>query len=149
MRHVSGLLPKWLGSELDGAEQASVEAHLAACADCRREAEALAAVWRDLGQAAPPTGSRSLWPAVQARLAGPRPGWFFGGRPVLQAGLAAAAVACGLLVGVLLPAGGTAEAADATLWVASSRALDADAAVALDLWLDPVSDDSGAMEATR
>ncbi len=143
MRHVSGLLPRWLGGELDTAEQAAVETHLAACAGCRGEADALAAVWHDLAQAAPPVGARSVWPAVQARIAGPRPGWFFGSRPVMRAGLAAAAVACGLVAGVLLPPGGTAEAADPTLWVASSRALDTDAAVALDVWLDPGNDDSG------
>ena len=148
MKHVSGLLPRWLGGELEADERVAVEAHLAACAACRGEADALAAVWQDLARAAPRTGSASVWPAVQARIGAPRPGWFFGGRPLVRAGLASLAVACGLVAGALLPSGGVAEAADPTLWVASSRALDADAAVALDVWLDPGSADTEPTEAT-
>ena len=148
MEHVSGLLTRWLGGELAADERVAVEAHLAACPGCRGEADALTAVWQELAQAAPPAGPGSVWPAVQARIFAPRPGWFFGGGSLVRAGLAAAAVACGLVAGALLPAGGVAEAADPTLWVASSRALDADAAVALDVWLDPGSGDPEAMEAT-
>lgn len=148
MEHVSGLLHRWLGGELGADELVAVEAHLAACPACRSEADALTTVWQDLAQVAPRPGSGSVWPAVQARIFAPRPGWFFGGRPLIRAGLATAAVACGLVAGALLPPGGVAEAADPTLWVASSRSLDADAAVALDVWLDPGSEDPEPMEAT-
>lgn len=137
MPHVNNRLARWLGGELDRAESAAVASHLAACADCRREADALRAVWQALEAAAPAPAAASVWPAVQARTGRQGRGWFFAGRPAAQGALAAAALACGLVAAVLLPTRNEAAAADTTLWAEASRVLDEDAARALEIWLDP------------
>jgi len=156
MKHVSDQLGRWQGGELDAAAAAAVEAHLEACPDCRREADALRTVWSALDAARPEPAPASVWPGVQARTFGARRGWFFAGRPALQTGLAAAAILGGLLVGVILPAGGEATAAtngESTLWSDSSRVLDDAAEGSLALWLAPGDTDAGTAgtgtEATR
>jgi anti-sigma factor RsiW len=142
MDHVIERLGAWLGGELEGGERAAVEAHLAACAACRREADALQAVWRTLGAAPAPARTASVWPAVRARTFAAPGGWFYGSRPLTRLSLGAAAVACGLLVGALLPRSGGDPLADATLWTAGSRVLDEEAAGALDVWLDLAAADA-------
>ena len=136
MDHVSDRLGAWLGGELDDAACAVVAAHLAGCPDCRREADALQAVWQALAVAAPHDRTTSVWPAVRDRTFAAPGGWFYGRRPLARLGLGAAAVACGLLVGVLLPQDGGDPDTETTLWVASSRALDEGAPGALDVWMD-------------
>lgn len=137
MQHVNEHLARWVGGEMDEAGRADIEAHLVACAACRREAEALGAVWRALEAAAPAPAAASAWPAVQARTRGRGRGWFFAGRPAAQAALGTAAVACGLLAAVLLPSGNQAVAADTDLWAETGRALTGDDAGTLDVWLEP------------
>ncbi|MFN2370929.1 MAG: zf-HC2 domain-containing protein [Candidatus Krumholzibacteriia bacterium] len=137
MPHVNDRLARWLGGELDEAASAVVASHLAACADCRREADALRAVWQALDAAAPQPAAGSVWPAVQARTRRQGRGWFFAGRPAAQGALAAAAVACGLVAAVLLPTRNEATAADTTLWAEASRVLDDESTGTLEIWLEP------------
>lgn len=139
MEHVTDRLPRWLGAEMDAAERASVEAHLDACPACREEADALDAVWRELAAAEPQAATASVWPAVRGRTVAGSGGWFFGRRPLARAALAAAAAACGLVLGALVPAGGGAGN-EAQLWPAESRTADDEVVRALDLWLDPAGD---------
>jgi anti-sigma factor RsiW len=146
MRHVHDQLERWLGGELDEAAAAAVAAHLAECADCRAEAQARRAVWDVLAVAEPAAAAGSVWQAVRARTTARREGWFFGGRPLVQAGFAAAAVACGLLAAVLLPGRADKAALDGSLYAMSSRVLDAEGASAVDLWLGAGADEA---EVTR
>lgn len=142
MSHVTNDLGRWLGGELDQARRRAVDEHLATCAACRREADALRAVWDDLALAEAPGAAPSAWPAVQARTFGAQPSWFFAGRPVLRAGLAVAAVACGLLAAVLVPGTGADKGAlDGTLYASASRVLDVDGSSPVDVWLAMGSDD--------
>jgi anti-sigma factor RsiW len=109
MKHVGDLIQAYLSGELDGGRAAAVEKHLEGCSRCRQEAQEARALWKMLGSTETvPTGNDSIWPAVQARTLGrdPEPReWFFGTGPRMRAGLAAVALAAGLMVGVLLPVG--------------------------------------------
>jgi len=137
MAHVSDRLAAWLGDELAPDARAAVAAHLAVCPACRQEADALAGVWRDLGAAELRPSHASQWPAVRARTFGAGERWFYGQRIAARLTVAAAAVACGVVLGVLLPAPGGGETTEDSLWVAASRALDDQATRAVDLWLEP------------
>lgn len=111
MKHVTPQLQAWLGGELTADEARRVEEHLAGCADCRAEGEALQTVWAALEQAAPSHDGSSVWQAVQARTTeAPRAEWFFGGTRLWRASLVALTLAAGLLAGSLVPGGGTAVA---------------------------------------
>ena len=69
----SDRLSDYLDDDLDAAERASIETHLASCDDCARTLEALrevAARTRTLGNPAP---AEDLWPAIRARIAADRP----------------------------------------------------------------------------
>lgn len=103
MNHVTGRLAAWLGGELDAAGAAALEAHLEACPDCRREADAQRAVWLALaGEVAAGARPASVWPAVRERTFGQRPaGWFFGRSPAARWSLAAGTLALGILCGRL------------------------------------------------
>lgn len=146
MRHVHDQLDRRLGGELDEAAAAAVDAHLAECGECRAEAEARRAVWDVLAAAEPAPAAGSVWAAVRTRTVARREGWLFGGRPLVQAGFAAAAVACGLLAAVLLPRGAEKAALDGSLYAMSSRVLDTEATSAVDLWLGAGADEA---EVTR
>jgi hypothetical protein len=67
-------LSDYLDGDLDAAARAAIDAHLTICAECRAVVADLtalqraAAAWRD-ADAAP---AQDLWPAVAARLQGPR-----------------------------------------------------------------------------
>ncbi len=70
--HWTDRLSEYLDGDLDGAEHAACESHLATCAECARTLEDLKAVAgqaRALGSMAP---DRDLWPAIERRLDGPR-----------------------------------------------------------------------------
>ena len=65
-------LSEYLDNELDAAERAAVEAHLADCGDCRADLEALAAVVARAGTLADTAPEQNLWPGVEARIASPQ-----------------------------------------------------------------------------
>lgn len=104
MTHVTGRLAAWLGGELDAEQSAALREHLAACRECRGEAERLRADWDLLGGAAVAAreARADLWPGVRARTFGRgASGWFFGRSPLVRAALAAATLALGVLGGRL------------------------------------------------
>ncbi len=109
MKHVTNMIQAYISGELDSTRTAAVEEHLLECPSCRKEADAARGLWEMLGAldtSASDTGS--VWPAVRARTFGrgnSEREWFFGAGNLTRSGLATAAVAAGLMLGVLLPAG--------------------------------------------
>lgn len=85
-------LMRWLDGELRPAEEERVEAHVAGCAECRREAKVFGTMKTDLAEMPggdPTAGGASLWDAVHRRLARPL-GWILlGAGALLWAGWAA------------------------------------------------------------
>ena len=139
MNHVTPQLARWLGGELDASESRAVDEHLEGCAACRAEAEIQGALWSRLGAIAEAEDTGSVWSAVRERTLGRSTPWFFGGGSLVRSGLASAAVAGGLALALLIPAGaGTVAAGDddeAGLWLSGSSWLDEDGAALQDLWL--------------
>jgi len=115
MKHVRELIRALVAGELDPDRTDAVQEHLAECAECRAEADRSRNLWNLLGAAeVSPAGSGSVWPAVRARTLGSPDetrAWFYGKGPLIRTGLATAAVAAGLMVGVLAPAGSAEETA--------------------------------------
>lgn len=109
MKHVGKFIQAYVAGELDPDRKAAVQEHLAGCTECRAEADRTRDLWDLLGAAEKrPLQTASVWPAVQARTLGRTDrsrAWFFGNGPWMRTGLATAAVAAGLMVGVLAPAG--------------------------------------------
>jgi hypothetical protein len=137
------LLTESLAAPLRGRAAADLAAHLAACDACRAEAADLRRIWEELerlpdeipgeemrqrfaasldryleptggrGLAGPLGGPRRLLERLSAGLEGWLAGWL-PRRPLAQAGLAAATLAVGLLIGSVhgfgLPRGGTTPA---------------------------------------
>ena len=109
MKHVTNMIQDFISGELDSSRTAAVEKHLNECPSCRKEVDSARGMWEMLGAldtSASDTGS--VWPAVQARTFGrgnTERDWFFGAGNLTRTGLATAAVAAGLMLGVLLPAG--------------------------------------------
>lgn len=68
MRHAETAIVPYLRGELDDAERRAVEAHLAACADCRAVADDFSAVLATL--AAEPEPPAVHWGAYRAELRG-------------------------------------------------------------------------------
>lgn len=103
-RHVLDRLPLWVGGDLDPQEMAAVDAHLAACPNCRAAAEAFrqSRVWLTADEGIPfGAGDRAALRAeVMARLrAHPQRASL---RSWIRPALALAAAA--LLLGIVLPA---------------------------------------------
>ena len=72
-RDLQALLPWYVAGQLDDFEQARVDAHLGACADCQAEARfqrELAAEIKRL-----PLDAEAGWSRMRERLAADRPGW--------------------------------------------------------------------------
>ena len=114
MTHVTDKIQSWLSGELAPEKAAALEQHLQVCPACAEEAAAARRLWTELEElaaVAPANSSRaSVWPAVRARtVAAGDPGvpWFFGTGRLVRSSLAMAAVAAGLILGVLLPGSGT------------------------------------------
>lgn len=84
------LLPDLLHDRLEPAERAAVEAHVAACADCRAELALLAGLRGTIRRAAPSVDVGAIVAALPARRAPVRRSW---------AGLRAAAVIAAVAVG--------------------------------------------------
>ena len=61
-------LSEYLDNELDTAERAAVETHLAECGDCRADLDALAAVVARAGALADTGPEQNLWPAVAEQI---------------------------------------------------------------------------------
>jgi anti-sigma factor RsiW len=109
MKHVVENIPAYLAGELDGDRLAMVEAHLESCPACRAELEEVRTTWDLLEKVeAASSPASNVWPAVRARTMGqktPERAWFFGTGNLARTGMATAAVAAGLALGILLPAG--------------------------------------------
>ncbi len=152
MKHITDKLESWLADELSARETAMVEEHLAACPECSSRAQELQQIWLLLGTVGESTSKQpSIWPDVRLRTLGDTEhkhssDWFFGGAEALRAGLAATAVAAGLALAFILPAGqqisvsdnvvaGLAENSDME-WLTESTIFDSDSGGFLDdLWL--------------
>jgi anti-sigma factor RsiW len=67
MRHPTTELVAYLTESLPAAERTGIEAHLATCADCRRERDGFAAVLTDLRRSVP-TAPEPHWGRWQAEL---------------------------------------------------------------------------------
>ena len=129
MKHVTNMIQSYISGELDSVRTAAVEDHLNECSSCRKEADTARGMWEMLGALdTPPSDSGSVWPTVQARTFGRESSereWFFGAGNLTRTGLATAAVAAGLMLGVLLPAGsdsqeGVDSAMTDTSWLVES-----------------------------
>jgi hypothetical protein len=98
----------WIDGELEGAARGEVEAHVATCGDCRAladELEALVRAARALPDRAP---EHDLWPALAARLDGPR-ARRRGPRPLATLGALVAAAGIVALLWTLTRGGATPE----------------------------------------
>lgn len=109
MKHVDELIQAYLAGELDTDRTVVVERHLEGCSMCGEEVKRARALWELLGSAqAEPSQGSSIWPAVRERTldkGSDHLDWFFGSRPWIRTGLAAGALAAGLVAGVLMPGG--------------------------------------------
>lgn len=117
MKHVTDLLQLHVSGELDGPRKEMVEEHLLECPACRAEAGKIRRLWDELGAVETVQVRASAWSAVQARTfaeGGAGREWFFGSGRLVRSTLAATAVAAGLTLGVLMPAGPSPETADET-----------------------------------
>jgi hypothetical protein len=94
-REAQLLLPWYARGLLDGAEQAQVEAHLGACADCAAELELERTLGAEL--AGLPLEADRGWARLRRRIGGPRPRRRAAG--FVPAWAAAAAVALAVLAG--------------------------------------------------
>ena len=107
MKHVVNRIQAYISGELDRDRNAAVEEHLNECPACRAEAERAREMWEMLGSAGVSSpATDGVWPAVRARTFGPETHereWFFGAGRLARTGLATAAVAAGLVLGILLP----------------------------------------------
>ncbi|MCK9997010.1 MAG: zf-HC2 domain-containing protein [Candidatus Krumholzibacteria bacterium] len=147
MKHVTNRIQAYISGELDSDRMAAFEEHLNECPSCRKEADRAREIWEMLEAAETPSpATGSVWSAVQARTFGRGTSereWFFGAGNMTRAGLATAAVAAGLMLGVLLPAGsGYRQEADSGLtdsswlvessWLSESSWLGGDGSTGLD-----------------
>jgi anti-sigma factor RsiW len=109
MKHVRESIQAFVSGDLDRERNEAVRAHLAACPACRREAEQVRATWDLLETAASePEGDLSIWPEVRRRTVergDQARDWFFGHGAWSRSALASAAVAAGLVIGILVPTG--------------------------------------------
>jgi hypothetical protein len=107
---MSHLSPSEFVDYVDGALDPERAAHIAACAMCRREAEALGRTMRDTSIAHVPEPSPLFWEHFRARVReeisapAPRPAWFRG-RLVQLAAAAAALVVVGIVLVSRAPVG--------------------------------------------
>ncbi len=64
-------LSEYADGEVDAAERAAVEAHLAGCAECRMALDELRAVVARAGVLTDPAPPRDLWPGIAAQISAP------------------------------------------------------------------------------
>lgn len=149
MKHVTDLIQLFVSGELEPSSRQGVEDHLKECPDCQAEAERERRLWDSLEAVRPSSRQASVWPAVQARTfgkdgtSGASADWFFGSGRLVRGVLATAAVAAGLVLGVLLPAPWEAESTgdetvaesswlSASSWLSESSWLGGDQAPGID-----------------
>lgn len=147
MKHVEALIPSYVSGDLDPDRAAIVERHLEVCPGCGQALAEARSLWDLLGTAqADRPADGSIWPAVRSRTLGRTEKdreWFFGNGPWTRTGLASAALAAGLMLGVLLPASqGTSPEAEVpstesswlmeSTWLSSSSWLNAEGSLGLD-----------------
>jgi anti-sigma factor RsiW len=107
MNHVTDRLAAHMAGELLPEESAAVREHLAVCSACRLAAAEYEEIWNLMEpEAVAVHPGPSVWPSVRERTLGSRSTWFFGPRGWVRRGLAAAAVAAGLALGLLAPGAG-------------------------------------------
>jgi len=147
MKHIANRIQAYLSGELASDQKAMLEKHLDECPACRAEVDQAREMWKmlDAMDTLPPA-TDSVWSAVHARTFGKKTSereWFFGAGNLTRAGLATAAVAAGLMLGVLLPTGSDhQEGLDSGLtdsswlmessWLSDSSWLGGDVAAGLD-----------------
>lgn len=121
--HVDARLQAYLDGETTRDESAAIEAHVVACAPCRRALDELREVQAMLRGDEAPALARSIWPQLSQHLAPAQPWW----SPALGFATAGAAVA-GIVIGLMVGAGTTSRVAtnDQDLWsaVGASFAVD-------------------------
>lgn len=149
MKHVEDQLPAFLAGELSAADQADIRRHLAECPACAGASVQLRQLWELLGEAAMPAdlAPASTWPAIRSRTFGgaraPRIGSGRWGRT----GIAAVALAAGLGLAILLPAGkGSVSDHDLTstaAWGSGFWLDDATTDTFSDLWLAAADEGDG------
>jgi len=111
MNHISHKLESWLAGELSARDAAEIQDHLTSCQECSSRAEELRQVWNLLGAMEDVEPQKpDIWSAVKLRTVDldgedSPSSWFFGGGPALRTGLAATAMAAGLALAFLFPAG--------------------------------------------
>ena len=134
MKHVTPDIQSWLSGELSQQETSRFQAHLDQCPECTREAAEARKFWDGLDVVDIPAAASSLWPEVRRKTFGQdeKTFSFFGTGRVIQTSLATAAMAAGLMIGILLPGGsgptvgGEVEAMDSgvaqleTVWLSGS-----------------------------
>jgi len=160
MKHIIDKLELWLAGELSTAEVTVVEQHLNLCPECAARARELRQIWDLVGTVdESKSAESSIWPAVRSRTLGQKEehlvsGWFFGGGHTLRAGLAATAVAAGLALAFILPAGQQSTDSGNTVasmvessdmeWLTDSTIFSSDSGGFLDdLWLGTGLDNEG------
>jgi anti-sigma factor RsiW len=128
MSHIDHRIDAYLDGELDDAAQRAFDDHVAACRSCREALARARDLWEavELADRAPRV---DLWPGVSARLeARRRRPWTW-----VQRGLAAAAVAAGVLLGLGLGVEGAAPGG--TEMVSSDGYLESSLPSLDELWL--------------
>ena len=143
-KNFRSLLQRSLGQGLSAQEQQELEAHRHECSQCRGWAREQEDLWTRLGDAEQPSvaPTASVWPEVRRRTLEAPSGseWFFGRGKILRTGLATSALACGLMLGILVPGmSGTANAVDTDeeFWMDESSWLDdSDTGSLSELWLN-------------
>lgn len=116
--NVKNHLPDYLAGEIERDKKETLEAHFAACENCRKEASSLGAIWANLGMLPEEQPSEALRARFAAMLEAYRQGlqegtsktsfknalnhWlasWWPRQPILQFGLSAVLLAIGLLIG--------------------------------------------------
>jgi anti-sigma factor RsiW len=97
MTHITRQIQAYLDGELAPSLEPAFLAHIEHCDACRRELAAARKLWELVDQAASPAARGTVWPHVAARLEHRRRrvAWTWP-----QRGLAAAALAAGVVVGL-------------------------------------------------
>jgi anti-sigma factor RsiW len=110
MMHVTDRLQRYLDGEMHAGDAREVAAHLEVCAVCRQECAALSALWQSVASAVTTTPAVSVWPTLAARRTGRRRA---ASSPWLRGGLAMAALAAGLMLGLGAHRGAGTRSSDA------------------------------------
>jgi anti-sigma factor RsiW len=128
--HPTDRLVAWLDGALPAADGEAIEAHLAACASCRAERDALAAARARLAALPDEAPIRPVWPGVRARLRAAREPVFTPGFRIATGLAAAAAFVIVLVIGFGTRSTQTATTTDPLASLGSSLASSSSIAIA-------------------